>query len=134
MPQARIWGISVQEMISGARETLIGVNRDPQFGHLIVFGLGGIYVEVLKDVSFRVAPVSVQEANKMITELRSYALLRGVRGQAPADVDAIVETILRISQLVTDFPDIIEMDINPFMVLDKGKGGVAADVRITIGE
>lgn len=134
MPQARIWGISVQEMITGARETLIGVNRDPQFGHLIVFGLGGIYVEVLKDVSFRVAPVSEQEAHKMITELRSYALLRGVRGQPPADTEAIVETILRISQLVTDFPDIIEMDINPFMVLDKGKGGVAADVRITIGE
>ncbi|HEY3374003.1 MAG TPA: acetate--CoA ligase family protein [Candidatus Aquicultor sp.] len=134
MPQARILGVSLQEMITGARETLIGVNKDPQFGHLIVFGLGGIYVEVLKDVTFRIAPVSIQEAHKMVTELRTYALLRGVRGQAPADIDAIIDTILRVSQLVTDFPDIIEMDINPFMVLDKGKGGVAADVRITIGE
>ncbi len=134
MPQALIWGICVQEMVSGARETIIGVNRDPQFGHLILFGLGGIYVEVLKDVSFRVAPVSELEARRMVQEIRAYALLRGVRGQPSADIDAIVDTILKVSQLVTDFPEIIEMDINPFMVLDKGHGGVAADVRITIGE
>jgi len=134
MPQAGIWGVSVQEMIFGARETIIGVNRDPQFGHLILFGLGGIYVEVLKDVAFRIAPVSKQEAKKMVQEIRAYALLRGVRGQPGADIDAIVATILKISQLVTDFPQIIEMDINPFMVLNKGQGGVAADVRITIGE
>lgn len=134
MPQANIWGISVQEMILGARETIIGINRDPQFGHLILFGLGGIYVEVLKDVSFRIAPVSEQEALKMVQEIRAFALLRGVRGQPSADIDAIVDTILRVSQLVTDFPQIIEMDINPFMVLNKGQGGVAADVRITIGE
>ncbi|MCL6472887.1 MAG: acetate--CoA ligase [Firmicutes bacterium] len=134
MPQAIVWGICIQEMVTGARETIIGVNRDPQFGHLILFGLGGIYVEVLKDVSFRVAPVSKQEAIRMIQEINAYALLRGVRGQPSADIDAIADTILKVSQLVTDFPEIIEMDINPFMVLNKGLGGVAADVRITIGE
>jgi acetyl coenzyme A synthetase (ADP forming)-like protein len=134
MPQAMIWGMSVQEMIGGAREIIIGVNKDPQFGHLLLFGLGGIYVEVLKDVSFRIAPVSVEDAKQMVTEINTYALLRGVRGQPGADIDAIVDTILRVSQMVTDFPEIIEMDINPLMVLDKGKGAVAADVRITIGE
>jgi len=134
MPQARIWGISLQEMIQGAREIIIGVNRDPQFGHLILFGLGGIYVEILKDVSFRIAPVSEQQAQKMITEIHAYPLLKGIRGQPSADIDAIAETILRISQLVTDFPEIIEMDINPFMALNRGEGGVVADIRITIGE
>ncbi|HZD58863.1 MAG TPA: acetate--CoA ligase family protein [Anaerolineae bacterium] len=133
MPQAMIWGICLQEMITSARETIIGMNRDPQFGPLILFGLGGIYVEVMKDVSFRIAPVTEQEAYKMVTEINAYPLLRGVRGQPGVDIDAIVDTILRVSQLVTDFPEIIEMDINPFMALDKGKGGVAADVRITIG-
>jgi acetyltransferase len=134
MPQALIWGVSLQEMITGARETIIGVNKDPQFGHLILFGLGGIYVEVLKDVSFRIAPVSREEARKMVEEIKTYALLRGVRGQKSADINSIVDTILRVSQLVTDFPEIIEMDINPLMVLDEDKGAIAADVRITIGE
>jgi acetyltransferase len=134
MPQAMIWGISVQEMIQEARETIIGVNKDPQFGHLILFGLGGIYVEVLKDVSFRIAPVSREDARQMVAEINTYALLRGVRGQPSADIDAVVDTIQRVSQMVTDFPDIIEMDINPLMVLEKGKGAIAADVRITIGE
>lgn len=132
MPQARILGICLQEMVTGALETIIGVNRDPQFGHLILFGLGGIYVEVLKDVSFRIAPVSEQEARHMVQEIHAYPLLRGVRGQPPADIDAIVDTILRVSQFVTDFPEVIEMDINPFMVRTRGQGGVAADVRISI--
>jgi acyl-CoA synthetase (NDP forming) len=91
MPQAMIWGMSVQEMIGGAREIIIGVNKDPQFGHLLLFGLGGIYVEVLKDVSFRIAPVSVEDAKQMVTEINTYALLRGVRGQPGADIDAIVD-------------------------------------------
>jgi len=134
MPQATIWGICLQEMITGARETIIGMSRDPQFGPLILFGLGGIYVEVLKDVSFRIAPVSEQEALKMVAEIQAYPLLRGIRGELGVDIDAVVETIMRVSQLAMDFPEILEMDINPFMVLERGKGGVAADVRITIGE
>lgn len=132
MPQARILGICMQEMVTGALETIIGVNRDPQFGHVILFGLGGIYVEVLKDVSFRIAPVSEQEARHMVQEIHAYPLLRGVRGQPPADIDAIVDTILRVSQFVTDFPEVIEMDINPFMVRSRGQGGVAVDVRISV--
>ncbi len=134
MPEAHIWGINVSEMITGAREVIIGVNRDPQFGHLIMFGLGGIYVEILKDVSFRITPVNKNEGEEMVNEIRSNLLLHGVRGQSRADIESIVGTIQRVSQLVTDFPEIVEMDINPLMVFDSGKGSVAADARISLGE
>lgn len=134
MPEAHIWGVNVSEMIMGAREVIIGVNRDPQFGHLVMFGLGGIYVEILKDVSFRITPVNKSEGEEMVNEIRSNLLLHGVRGQNRADIESIVGTIQRISQLVTDFPEIVEMDINPLMVFDTGKGSVAADVRISLGE
>ena len=132
MPDADIWGVSVQEMISQGREVILGMSRDPQFGPLIMFGLGGIYVEVLKDVVFRVAPFGEQEARAMVQEIRGYALLAGVRGDRPADTDAIVESLLRLSQLVTDFPEIVEMDINPLKVGEVGAGAVAIDARITI--
>ncbi len=132
MPEARIWGCLVQQMIMGGREVIIGMNRDPQFGPLLMFGLGGIYVEVLKDVSFRIAPVSRKEAEEMIAEIRSYNLLKGVRGQKPADMDAMVDILLRVSQLVTDFPEVVEMDINPLMVLDSGQGAYAVDMRLVI--
>jgi acetyltransferase len=134
MADARIWGVLVQEMVSRGKEIIIGVNRDPQFGPLVMFGLGGIYVEVLKDVTFRVAPVSQQEAWEMLDEIKSYHLLRGVRGERPADLEAIVETILRISQLVTDFPEIVEMDINPLMVYEEDRGAVAVDMRFVLKE
>ncbi len=132
MPEARIWGCLVQQMVMGGREVIIGMNRDPQFGPLLMFGLGGIYVEVLKDVSFRIAPISRKEAEEMIAEIRSYALLKGVRGQKPADMDAMVDILLRVSQLVTDFPEVVEMDINPLMVLDSGQGAYAVDMRLVI--
>lgn len=134
MPEAHIWGVNVSEMITGAREVIIGVNRDPQFGHLVMFGLGGIYVEILKDVSFRITPVNKSEGIEMVSEIKSNLLLHGVRGQSRADIESIVGTIQRVSQLVTDFPEIVEMDINPLMVFDTGKGSVAADVRISLGE
>jgi len=134
MQDARIWGVLVQEMVDRGKEIIIGVNRDPQFGPLIMFGLGGIYVEVLKDVTFRVAPVSRQEAWEMLDEIQSYHLLRGVRGEPPADLEAIVDTILRISQLVTDFPEIVEMDINPLTVYEQGRGAVAVDMRFVLTE
>ncbi len=134
MPDAEIWGVLVQEMVSGGKEVIIGVNRDPQFGPLLMFGLGGIYVEVLKDVTFRIAPVSRQEAKEMIEEIRSYHLLRGVRGERPSDVEAIIDSILRISQLVTDFPEIVEMDINPLVVNEDGKGVIAVDMRFVLKE
>jgi acetyltransferase len=132
MPDARIWGCLVQEMVTGGREVIIGMNRDPQFGPLLMFGLGGIYVEVLKDVSFRVAPISRIEAQEMMAEIRSYNLLRGVRGEKPSDLDAMADTLLRISQLVTDFPEIVEMDINPLMVMEAGRGAVSVDMRLVI--
>jgi acetyltransferase len=134
MADARIWGVLVQEMVSTGKEIIIGVNRDPQFGPLLMFGLGGIYVEVLKDVTFRIAPVSRQEATAMIDEIRSYHLLRGVRGEKPSDLRAIIDTILRISQLVTDFPEIVEMDINPLTVYEAGRGAVAVDMRFVLKE
>ncbi|NLD74284.1 MAG: CoA-binding protein [Chloroflexi bacterium] len=132
MPNATIWGAQVQEMVQNAREIIIGMNRDPQFGPLVMFGLGGIYVEVLKDVAFRVAPMSAFQAQKVIESIRSYPLLRGVRGQAPADLEAIADTILRVSQLVTDFPEIAELDINPLLVRDEGEGAVAVDMRLIL--
>ncbi|MGM0402019.1 MAG: acetate--CoA ligase family protein, partial [Chloroflexota bacterium] len=109
-----------------------GMNRDPQFGPLIMFGLGGIYVEVLEDVTFRVAPMSRGQAKQMIQEIRAYPLLTGVRGQAPSDREAIVDTILRIAQLASDFPEIAELDINPLFVREEGEGAVAVDMRLIL--
>jgi len=132
MPDARIWGCQVQQMVPTGREVLVGMSRDPQFGPLVAFGLGGIYVEALKDVAFRVAPFSRQEANEMIQEIRSYALLEGVRGEPPADHEAMVDALLRISRLVTDFPEIVELDINPLMVFEEGRGAMAIDMRLVL--
>jgi acetyl coenzyme A synthetase (ADP forming)-like protein len=133
IPEARIWGCLVQEMApEGGLEVLVGMNRDPQFGPLITFGLGGIYVEILRDVTFRVAPLSRQEAEEMLSQVRAHALLDGVRGQPPMDKQAIVDSLLRVSQLVEDFPEIIEMDINPLMVYPRGEGALALDMRLVL--
>ena len=132
MPDAEIWGCLVQEMVKEAKEVIVGMNRDPQFGPLVMFGLGGIYVEALRDVSFRIAPFSRQEAEEMIREIRSYELLKGVRGERPADIAAIVDCLLRVSQLATDFPEIVELDINPLMVKEAGGGAVAVDMRLVL--
>jgi acetyltransferase len=132
VPGARIWGCQVQQMVRGGREVLVGMSRDPQFGPLVAFGLGGIYVEVLKDVAFRVAPFSRQEAEEMIREIRSFPLLEGVRGEPPADFEAMVDSLLKISRLVTDFPEIVELDINPLMVFDEGSGAMAIDMRLIL--
>ena len=133
-PQADIWGVLVQEMLPPSRELILGMNRDSQFGPLLMTGLGGVYVEVLKDVSFRLAPVSEEDVLDMLRELKSYWLLKGARGEPPADIDAVIESMLRVSQLVTDFPEITELDINPLRVLEDGKGCLAADARIVLEE
>ncbi|MBW2183506.1 MAG: acetate--CoA ligase family protein [Deltaproteobacteria bacterium] len=133
-PHATILGVSIQEMVAGGKEVILGVSRDPQFGPLIMFGLGGIYVEVLKDVSFRIAPLSMGDTDEMIREINSFPLLRGVRGERPTDIDALRECLLRLSQLVTDFPEIMELDINPLIVRSEGEGAIAADARITLEE
>jgi acetyltransferase len=132
VPEARIWGCLVQEMTPPGLEVLVGMNRDPQFGPLVTFGLGGIYVETLKDVTFRVAPFSRREAEQMLEEIRARALLDGVRGAPPVDKAAIVDTLLRIGQLVTDFPKIVELDINPLMVFEQGQGATAIDMRLVL--
>jgi acetyltransferase len=133
LPDVKIDGVLVQKMISGGRETILGMKMDPSFGPLIMFGLGGIYVEVLKDVSFRIAPISDLDAQEMVKSIKSYSLLSGVRGEQPVDIDAIEEYIQRLSRLVEDFPEIEEMDINPFMVFEKGKCCNVLDARIRIG-
>ncbi len=133
VPEARIWGCLVQEMVSmDGIEVLVGMSRDPQFGPLVTFGLGGVLVEVLKDVTFRVAPFGKQDAYEMLEEIRAASLLRGVRGRPPADTDALAETLLRINQLVTDFPEVVEMDINPLMVYEKGRGVIVLDMRLVL--
>ena len=135
-PDATLLGVQVQEMVDldDGVETIVGMNRDPQFGPLLMFGLGGIFVEVMEDTTFRVAPVSEPEAREMTEEIRSAPLLRGARGRDPVDIDAVIETIGRLSQLVTDFPALLELDINPLVALPDGDGANAAavDVRLTV--
>jgi acetyltransferase len=133
-PEADLWGISLQEMIEGGKEVILGMARDPQFGPLVMFGLGGIYVEVLKDVSFRIAPLCVEDADEMIHGIRSLPLLQGARGEKAVDIDSIAESLLRLSQLVTDFPEILEIDINPLKVFPTGQEPVAVDARLAIRE
>ncbi|AWB10741.1 MAG TPA: CoA-binding protein [Thermodesulfobium narugense] len=130
-PDAEIWGVSIQQMLPPGKDVIIGSVKDPQFGHMIMFGLGGIYVEVLKDVSFRIVPVSESDALNMIREIKSFKLLSGIRGEKGVDQNAIVDAILRVSNLVTDFPEIVELDINPLRVFEEG--AVAIDMRLTVG-
>jgi len=133
MPSAHIYGVMVQEMIHGGKEVIVGITKDPQFGHMIMFGLGGIYVEVLKDISFRITPLSREDAHEMMRETKTFPLLRGVRGEAEADTEAIEKSLLALSQMATDFPEILEADINPLLVRARGEGVVAVDARFTIG-
>jgi len=131
LPRVVIYGVEVQKMMPKGTELIIGMSRDVQFGPLIAFGLGGIYVNLIKDVSFRLANgLTVTEIKKMITETKAYTLLRGYRGEKPADVQAIVEVIGRFTKLVTDFPEITEVDINPIFAYNRGVSAV--DVKITI--
>jgi len=122
--------VLVQKMVSGGKEVILGGKRDPSFGPVVLFGLGGIYVEVLKETSLRVAPINRPEAKEMISELRASAILKGVRGERPLDIEALVENLLRLSQLMMDFPEIEGIDINPVKVLEKG--AVAVDARILL--
>lgn len=131
-PDARIDGIYVEQMISRGLEVILGMNRDRQFGPMLMFGLGGIFVEVLKDVTFHLAPITESEAVQMLKSTRSYAMLEGRRGQQGVDIQAIASGLQRISQLTTDFPQITELDINPYIVSDAGTEPVVADVHMTL--
>jgi acetyltransferase len=132
MPRANIYGVEVSKMVARGMEVIVGMHRDPQFGPLIMFGLGGIYVDFLRDVSFRVAPLSAEEALDMIKETRSYTLLRGVRGGGPSDIESLVDVIVRVGLLSTEFREIADMDLNPIFVYEKGKGCIAVDAKITL--
>jgi len=131
-PDARIEGFLIQKMAQFGIETIMGIKKDPQFGSLIMFGLGGIYVEVLKDVNFRICPIKELAALHMIKDIKSYKILKGFRGKGPADIDKIQESLLRLSQLATDFPEFQEIDINPFVVYEQGKGANAIDSRFLL--
>jgi acetyltransferase len=131
-PGARILGVLVQEMCAKGREVILGMNRDPRFGPLMMFGTGGVMVEVLKDVAFCLAPLTAEEARQMLVSTRTYRMLTGVRGGEAVDIEAVAEGLQRLSQLVTEFPQIREMDINPYVVGPPGQTPVAVDARISV--
>ncbi len=124
--------VLVQQQVPEGREVILGMSADRRFGPLLAFGLGGIHVEVLKDVAFRLAPLTDAEASRMVRSIRSWPILEGIRGQAPADVAAVEDALLRLAQLVWDRPEIQELDLNPVIVGDQGKGAVCVDARIRL--
>ncbi|MGD0754074.1 MAG: acetate--CoA ligase family protein [Bacteroidales bacterium] len=132
MPEARIKGIQVSKMILSGEEVILGIKRDPSFGPIVMFGLGGVYVEVFKDISLRVAPIDEIIADSMIKQIRSYKILHGIRGKAPRDIAAIRECLIRLSQLALDCSQIKELDINPLIVLEETKGCYVTDARILL--
>lgn len=131
-PHARLEGALVEAMAPNGTEVIVGMRRDPFFGPLMMFGLGGIYVELFGDVSFRVAPLNRSEALEMIRQTQAGRLLTGFRGQPPADLDAVVDCILRLGQLALDFPEIEEMEVNPLRVFPQGRGALALDARVIL--
>ena len=125
-------GFLIQEYVRGGREVIVGMTHDPKYGPLVMFGLGGIYVETVKDVVFRVPPLTDLEAHEMIRQIRGYSLLRGVRGEAPVDLDALAEILQRFSQLAEDMPEIAEIEINPLLVFPQAGDFRAVDARVRL--
>jgi len=132
--EAEVWGVFVQPYLKGGVETILGLKRDPHFGPLLMFGLGGIYVEALRDVTFRIAPIRELGAQRMIRQIRSYKILEGFRSGKPSDVEAIAECLLRLSQLAIEIEEIEELDINPLMVFEQGRGAKVVDARILLAK
>ncbi len=130
--KAHIEGILIEKMAPKGQEVIIGMRRDPGFGAMMMFGLGGIYVELFKDIAFRVAPLTRKDAFDMISATKAGTLLNGYRGQEKADINAVVDTILRLSKLAVDFPEINEIEINPLLVLPDGQGILALDGRVIL--
>ncbi len=147
-PNAKVLGVTVQEMAPPSTEALVGVKlgvtmaapsievivgaiKDPQFGPALMFGLGGIFVEVLNDVTFRIAPITEEDAREMITELKAYPLLKGYRGTPPADIEAIVKILVNTSRLVMNHPEISELDLNPIVAYENGAKTVDARIILT---
>lgn len=130
-PDARIEGVLVQKMAPSGQEVILGVSKDPEFGHLIMFGLGGIYVELFKNVTFRLAPIGRNNARRMITGIQGFEVLTGFRGKPEADIETLEKMLVSLSHMVIDNPQIKELDINPLLVHEKGKGATVADIIIT---
>jgi len=129
VPGANIEGVLVQQMAPSGHEVIVGIKKDAQFGHALMFGLGGIFVEIYKDVSFRVTPIDKKEALEMISEIKGYPILKGIRGRKPADIDAVADVLVSVSELAQK-ENIVELDINPLIVGEKG--AVAVDARAMI--
>jgi acetyl-CoA synthetase (ADP-forming) len=127
---ARIIGVIVEQLAPQGNEVIVGMAKDPQFGPALMFGLGGIFVEVLKDVAFRIAPLTEYDAREMIQEIKGYPVLTGIRGQKPADINSIVDVILKVSKLVTEHMRIEQLDLNPILVYEKG--ATIVDARIIL--
>jgi len=131
-PDARLKGVLVRKMIPAGEEVILGVKRDPAFGAVLMFGLGGIFVEILKDITFRIAPLGRKDADEMIAGIKAFPLLNGARGRTPRDTGSIANVLLRLSQLASDCPQIQELDINPLIVLNAGEGCFVADAKIML--
>jgi acyl-CoA synthetase (NDP forming) len=131
-PQATIYGVSVQRMIRPGIEVIMGMSKDAQFGPVLMFGLGGVFVEVLKDVSFRIVPITRRDARQMIEEIKAYPVLKGYRGREPANIEALEDMLLKLSHFVEQSPQIRELDLNP--IFAHRDGAVAVDARIIMEE
>jgi acyl-CoA synthetase (NDP forming) len=131
-PDAVLRGITVEQFVKNGKEMIIGSKRDPQFGPLLMFGTGGIYVSIFNDVSFGLAPISESDATEMIDSTKASKILAGARGEKPYDRQAVIECLKRLSQLMTEIPEILELDVNPLLVFEKGSGCKAVDARIVI--
>ncbi|THB80548.1 MAG: CoA-binding protein, partial [Desulfobacteraceae bacterium] len=131
-PDAVLDGVLVQKMVSGGVEVILGVNRDPKFGHAVMFGLGGIFVEVYKDVAFRLAPFGRNVARRMVKSIKGYPLLTGVRGNPPSDIEMLEKNLVSLRAMVDNHPMIEELDINPLFVHPEGEGTTVADVIIKL--
>jgi acyl-CoA synthetase (NDP forming) len=132
VPGARIDGIEVCEMVRSGVELIVGARRDASFGPIVMFGLGGIYVEVMKDVTFRAAPLNRTEAVEMMKEIRAYPLLLGVRGEERKDIPSVVDTIIRLGTIIAQCPSISDIEVNPLIVYEQGAGARAVDVRVLL--
>jgi acetyltransferase len=129
-PAAQLAGVLVQRMLPGGREVILGGKRDPSFGPVVMFGSGGVYAEVFEDIALRLAPLTRESASEMIAEVRGSQLLRGVRGERPVDVEAVVEVMLALSRLLVECPEVAEIDVNPLLVFEEGVAAV--DARVVV--
>ncbi|MFQ5803567.1 MAG: acetate--CoA ligase family protein [Candidatus Methylomirabilales bacterium] len=128
--RAAVWGVLISRMAPPGTEVIVGVTQDPQFGPLVMFGLGGIFVEVYQDVSFRLIPIAERDAAAMVHEIKAFPILQGVRGRKPADIEALINLLLQVSKITQENPEISEMDLNPVLVYEKGLSVVDARVLL----